>query len=103
MNVNEYGVVFAFYVAFDISGFTTLKITFTKPSGGILTVMNPDVTAPNTQLVTPAGTFPANEYAKYVFALGDVTESGLWSARVTYDVAPSLQLISNVGTFNVYP
>jgi hypothetical protein len=102
MNVNEYGVVFAFSCGFDLSGFTTLSITFTKPDGTALTVANPDVTAPNTDIQTTAGLFPAKKYAHYVFANGDVDQAGEWSARVYYTDG-SQHLISDVATFTIDP
>lgn len=105
MNVNEYGVVFAFYVAYPISDFTTLSIAFTKPDGSILNVTSPAVSAPATPLTTPAGVFPASQYALYTFIKGDVDVAGDWSARVTYNVtgSPNEQLISGAGTFVVNP
>lgn len=103
MNVNEYGVVFAFSTSFDMSSFTSISVDFTKPDGTTLTVTNPSVTVPNTDLVTTLGTFLANKYAKYVFQNGDVNQSGLWSARVVYTDATPQHLISDVGTFTVNP
>lgn len=100
MNVNEYGVVFAFSTGFNLSAFTSLSITFTKPDLTQLTVTNPDVSAPAVDLQTTAGLFPANTYASYKFANGDVNQAGAWSARVTYtDV--NQKLISDVGTFTI--
>lgn len=83
-----------------MSGFTAISIVFDKPSGDTLTVTNPDVTVPNTNLPTTDGVFQANQYANYVFKNGDVDEIGLWSCRVFY-TDPSQHLISDVATFTV--
>lgn len=101
MNVNEYGIAFHLNVNFDISGFTALSLVFTKPSGAILTKTNGDVTVPASPLVTSdQGTFAANEYVKYTFVLGDISEAGTYSVRLTYTDA-SKRLISDVTTFTV--
>jgi hypothetical protein len=102
LNVNEWGVIFAFSTAFNMSGFTSISIEFEKPSGATLTVSDPDVTVPGSDLPTTLGTFLANKYAKYIFQDGDVDEEGLWSCRVVYDDG-SQHLISDVATFTVNP
>ncbi len=101
MNVNEYGVVFAFSTAFNMSGYSFISIDFVKPDGTTLTVSNPSVTVPNVDLPTTAGTFLANKYAQYTFQAGDVNQVGLWAARVVYTDANPQHLISDVGTFTV--
>jgi len=103
MNVNEFGVSFLFSTGYAMNNFTTIAITFTKPDLTEFTVTNPDVTVPNTPITTVDGTFPANEYAKYVFKGGDVDQVGKWSARVTYDDNTPLHLISDIGVFTINP
>lgn len=103
MNVNEYGVSFLFSTGYDMSNFSAITISFTKPDGTEFQVFNPDVTVPNTPITTVDGTFAANEYAKYVFQLGDVDQVGEWSARVTYDDPTPLHLISDIGVFTINP
>lgn len=104
MNVNEYGVDFAFSTGFDMSAFTAISIVFTKPDGTTLTVSNPNVTVPNVDLTTTLGVFTAKTYAQYTFVQNDVNQAGPWSARVVYDnttLSPPQHLISDVGTFTV--
>jgi hypothetical protein len=101
MNVNEWGVAFVFSTGFDMSSFTSISITFTKPDATTLVVTNPAVTVPNFDLVTTEGTFLANKYAKYIFVSGDVNQAGDWSAIVTYDDATPQHLISDRGTFTI--
>lgn len=106
MNVNDYGILYAFFTAYDMSAFTGISITFTRPDKTTLTVADPAVSVPPTPLVTPGPTFPANQYAAYVFVEDDVTIAGTWTARVTYlndGVDPPERFISNVGSFVVNP
>lgn len=100
MNVGEYGLTFNMNVNFDISGFSALSLTFTKPDLTTLTVTNPAVSISATPLVTPIGTFATNQYAIYTFALGNLSSAGLYSARLTYTDA-SKRLISDIATFTV--
>ena len=102
MNVGDYGVVFRLNVSFDISGFSTLTLTFTKPDKTTL-VVNSGITVGNIDVVTPDGTFLANQYALYTFTSGQVDQSGNWSARLTYVDSLPRQLISNPATFTVSP
>lgn len=100
MNVNEWGIRFAFSTGFDLRDYTNLVIDFTKPSGAVLSVSSPNVTVPPVDLTTTIGFFPANTYAEYVFQPGDVDEVGNWTARLTYDDG-SQHLISDIGNFTV--
>ena len=100
MNVNEYGVVLQMCVSFDMSAYTSLSFTFTKPDSTTLTVAG--VLGTNT-IATPLGTFTANTYAYYTFVQGDVTQVGEWTVRLTYLDASPAKLISTVGTFTVNP
>lgn len=101
MNVNEWGVAFLFSTGFDMSSFTSISITFTKPDATTLVVTNPDVTVPNFDIVTTDGTFLANKYCKYIFQNGDVNLAGAWSAIVTYNDATPQHLISDRGLFTI--
>ncbi len=103
VNEGDYGIACVFNTAYDLSAFTDLTIEFIKPD---LTVLNGTATAPNVDLVTVLGTFPANMYAQYYFQAGDLDQTGIWSARVLYTestASPSLYLVSNSSTFMVTP
>lgn len=102
MNVGNYGVIFAQSTGYDLTGFSTLEITFTKPSGAVLTVSNPAVSAPEVDIETTVGLMPAGTYSHYVFVAGDVDEVGEWSVRTTFDDG-SQHLTSDVATFTIYP
>lgn len=103
MNINEWGIQFAFSTAFNMSGFSSIAIEFLKPSGATLTVTNPNVTVPSSPLPTTLGTFQANQYASYYFQPGDVDEEGTWTCRVVYTDASPQHLISDVASFIVNP
>ena len=100
MNVNEYGVRIRLGTGFDLSSSPTLTFHFAPPTQS-------PFTRPGTlgivQVVTPAGTFPANTWAYYEFAQGDVTEEGTWGVRLYADNALPQQLISDPATFIVRP
>lgn len=100
VNEGEYGIACVFYTAYNMSAFTTLQIQFTKPD---LTVLLATATCPNVAVVTALGTFPANQYAQYFFVTGDLSQLGVWSARVIYTKtgSPNVKLISNSSTFTV--
>ena len=103
MNVNEYGVVYAFSTGFDMSGFTSISLTITRPDLTTVTVTNSTgVTVPASPIPTTDGVFAANQYTRYVFANGDINQVGNYSARVTYNDG-SQHLISDVGTFTINP
>lgn len=102
MNKNEYGIQFNFNVNFNIAGFTSLSLAISRPDGTALTLANPAVSVGNAPLVTPDGTYNANEYAKYVFVNNDINQAGTYSARLTYTDA-SKRLISDPVTFDVNP
>lgn len=102
MNVGEYGLAFNMNVNFNISGFTALSLAITRPDATTLTVVNGAVTVPASPLVTPVGTFNANEYITYLIATGNLTVPGNYTARLTYTDA-SKRLISDVVSFTVNP
>lgn len=101
MNVGEYGISYNLNVNYDISGFTTLGLVFTRPDGTTITRANGSVTVPSTPLVTTdAGTFAANQYCAYVFQVGDLSVAGEYTVRLTYTDS-SKRLISDRVTFTV--
>lgn len=100
INVGEYGIALNVNVNFDLSGATSLLLSFIRPDDSSF-VGTP--TAPATELATPdQGTFAARQYARYVFKDGDLTVPGTYRTRLTY-VDPSKRLVSDVTTFDVSP
>ena len=106
MNVNEYGIVFRFGTGYDMSGFATLTLVFTKPDNSVLTVTNSStpnaVTLGVVPVTTTEGVFAANQYVNYTFAVGDVNEQGIWAVWLTY-VDSTKRLISDVALFTINP
>lgn len=102
MNVNNFGVIFVQSTGYDLTGFSTLEITFVKPSGAVLTVANPAVSAPEVDIETVVGLMPSGTYSQYIFVEGDVDEVGLWSVRTTFDDG-SQRLTSDIATFTIFP
>lgn len=101
MNAGEYGITYNLNVNFDISGYSSLSLAFTRPDGTSFTRTNPTVTVGNSPLVTPdQGTFSANQYCVYVFQNADINQAGTYTARLTYQDA-SKHLISDQATFTV--
>jgi hypothetical protein len=100
MRVGEYGIPIQFNTRFDLSGFTSLSLAFTKPDNTILTVTDPDVAIGVGDIITPIGTFLSGEYVTYTFVNGDVDLFGEWSARLTANDG-SENLISAEATFTV--
>lgn len=100
-NVGEWGISYNLNVNYNISAFTTLSLTFTRPDGTSFTRTGSDVTAPAVPLVTDdSGTFAANEYAKYVFKAGDLSVDGVYIVRLTYEDATK-HLVSDFADFVV--
>ena len=102
MNVGEYGISFNLNVNYDMSGFTSLSLDFTRPDGTTISRANGVVTVPSSPLVTPDGTFAANQYCTYAFQSGDINQEGTYSARLTYNDATK-RLISDPVTFTINP
>jgi hypothetical protein len=101
MNVGEYGLSLNVNVNYTLTGFTTLTLDITRPSGSAISRTGADVTAPAVALVTPdMGTFAASQYAKYIIKTGDLTEAGEYTVRLTYTDA-SKRLISDSTSFTV--
>ena len=104
MNVGEYGVIYAFSTGFDMSGFTTISLTVTRPDGTSFTRTNSSgVTVPASPITTTDGVFAANQYTRYAFLNGDINQVGQYTARVTYDDTTPQHLISDTGTFTINP
>lgn len=101
MNVNEYGVVFAFSTGYDMSGFSTLTLDFTKPDDTHLIVTNSAVAVGAVDIVTTAGTFLAHKYVTYTFASGDVNVAGDWCVKLTYTDPTPKRLVADVAHFTV--
>lgn len=100
MNVGEYGIALNINVNFDISGASSLLLSFVRPDN---TSFVGTPTAPATDLATPdQGTFAARQYARYVFEEGDLTVPGTYLTRLTY-VDSSKRLVSDVTSFDVSP
>jgi len=102
LNVGEYGVHLWFSTGFDMRGFTSLSIIFTKPDQTVLTVTNPAVSVGAVDENTVFGLFPANKYLDYVFVEGQVDQVGVWGVRCTYTDG-SQHLISDPTTFTIRP
>lgn len=103
MNVGEWGITYNFNQNFDISGFTILGLVITRPDGTVITRTNPQVSVGAAPLVTPNdGTYAANQYAIYVFAVGDLTVEGDYTARLSYTDG-SKHLVSDAASFTVSP
>jgi hypothetical protein len=107
LNAGEYGLIFAFYTAFDMSGYSLVSLEFTRPDLTTFTVSNPNVTVPPDPFVTAGPTFPANQYGQYTFKNGDISIAGVYQCRMIYatGTAPTYTqyLISDVATFTVDP
>lgn len=94
IRVGESNKPFYFFVGFDLSGFTYLKITWEKPDG---TSMERDSSASAVRLGTSAvyvtalsATLPANQYALYTIgtgSAGEIDQAGKWKCRLDYYVS----------------
>jgi hypothetical protein len=104
VNVGESGRPFYFYVGFTLTGFTTLRLVWTKPDG---TEMERDNSASavrvgtSTVFVTAlSATLLANQYALYTIgtgSAGEIDQQGDWRVRLHYIVStdtPVTHLIS---------
>ena len=98
--VGSYGVQLRFGVGFDMSAFTGLELTFTKPNNTTLVVTNPAVALGTTDVLTEVGTFLANQYVTYTFTAGQLDQAGNWHVRLKYNDATK-QLFSKRGRFTI--
>lgn len=71
---------------FDLSGFTELTLTFTKPSETVVTKVTADgVTAPAVTVTDPTlGELLANTYFEYPIESGLIDELEEWQVKGTY-------------------
>lgn len=100
MNVGEWGVKFRLGVSYDISGYSSLSLVFTKPSGATLTVTDGDgVTAPNSAVSGDDYSYSANEYFEYTTADGDIDEDGQWTVCGIYEDAQKKLVTAPVGFY----
>ena len=102
MNVGEYGIALNVLVSYNIAGFTSLGMEFTRPNNTAFVAAKPQVSVGSAPLSTPFGTFAANQYASYTFADGDLTVPGIYSVRVTCTDATK-HLVSDAVTFTINP
>jgi len=84
MNVNEYGNVIRVNVKEDISVNTnTLQLISPSPINKKKFITAADgLVVGGSNVITPLGTFLANEYVEYTIKAGDITTAGEWVARV---------------------
>jgi len=101
MKIGEYGVLFRFDANYDMSAWTALTLTFTKPDESFLIKTNPAVSLGATTVPTSLGTFLANQYVQYTFVAGDIDQAGDWEVFLTYESGPSVKLISTPFLFKV--
>ena len=97
--VGEYGRVLNFNTQFDMSGYTSLNITFIRPDG---TTFSPPAILGTVSILSPSETFLANQYCVYVFAIGDLNQLGTYTARVSY-ADTTRHLLTPLVRFNVQP
>lgn len=102
MNAGEYGLVVNFDGQYDVSGYSTLALQFTRADQTTFTVNNPLVAPGTAAITTPLGTFAANQYVKYTIANGDLTVPGMYSARLIYTDSTK-KLYSPAVRFQVQP
>jgi hypothetical protein len=93
-----YGIDFVMGSSFDMSGNTSLLITFLKPDKTTLAVA---ATLGTVQKTTSEGIFAANEWAFYTFVNGDIDQVGDWAAVLDYFVAPTEAIPSTTANFTV--
>ena len=96
----EFGVTFVLGTSFDMSAQTGLQFCFLKPD--CVTELRVTGTLGTTQLVTPLGTFAANQWAQYVFADGDLDQTGTWQVQLRFTSA-NMRLASGIAEFDVVP
>jgi len=95
VNVGEYGVIYRLDTGYDMSAFTALTLTFTKPDDTVMVRTNPAVALGMVNFADPVlGEFLAFQYVTYTFAVGEVDVGGTWEVYLTYDAGPGLRLFS---------
>lgn len=110
MNVGDFGNRLVFGTGyggagFDLSSFTGLTLTFTKPDNTTLVVTNPAVAVGASPYTLPNGqVFNTHQYVTYSFLAGQVSVAGSWSVRLDYQnsaATPPISFNSTSGTFVV--
>jgi len=102
MKVGEYGTTLYFDTDFDMSSYTTITLTITRPSGSTLIIVTPTLLLGTVNLCTPLGNFIAYQYVSYTFQAGEVNQAGQWTAQIHYEDADA-SLYSKVTSFTVDP
>jgi hypothetical protein len=102
LRVGDIGKIFRLATGFDMSGFTALQITFTKTDGTLLTVTDPEVTAPASPVTDPdLGSLNASEYMQYTTVSGDIDQAGSWTACGVYTDGTPKVFSSSTAAFTV--
>jgi hypothetical protein len=88
LKATESGKPFRYDTGTDLSSNTALALKFTNPDGDEITVANPRVTAPASNVtVTVDGastTFNANEYMEFFTNATDFVTAGTWTVCGIY-------------------
>lgn len=100
INVGEYGLAYRLNVSYDMSSNTSLSFEFVRPDKSV--IVRDGVLGTAALVTEEYGTFPANQYASYVFADGDLTLPGKYTARLIYN-SPGKRLKSDIDGFMVLP
>lgn len=111
MNVGDFGDRLVFGTGFgtggfDMSSYTGLVLTFTKPDLTTLVVDTSNGVALGSGTYTlPSGqTFASHKYVTYTFIEGDIDVAGAWKVRLTYqqdNASPPISVTSNIANFAV--
>jgi len=105
LKVGESGKPFRVAAGFDMSSNTELTITFYLPGGTTVVKTSADGVALGAGVTDPdLGVLAANEYVEYKIEPTLLTESGTWSATLTYTnttPTPDDIYIGNCATFTV--
>ena len=104
MNIGEYGNVIRVDVGESIvGGDVTLTLQSPYTSNKVLVLNNANgVNVGTVDIITPIGTFKANEYIEYTLQSGDIDDIGLWQARVSSLVGGVKKITDKVVSFKVY-
>ena len=78
----EYGKILRINTSYDLSAATALLLSLTLPDKTLVT-FTPTVGA--VDVVTPVGTFKANEYVEYLLADGDLPVAGNYLVQLQAD------------------
>lgn len=114
LKVGETGKIFRVAAGFDMSSYTELALTFTKPSGTVVIKLTADGVTIGAGVTDPTlGVLSANEYVDYEIEAGLLDEASIldtdgtytdWQVYLTYTntaVNPDDIFIGNCTTFRV--